>query len=78
MNKIINLILTFLKALVHAIVHTKEKFHRAHNKKREASSREHPRRKRKTSITETTTKTTEILNESFGSDSSSPGPDKKE
>lgn len=78
MNKIIDLILTFLKAFVHAIIHTKEKFHSTHNKKRENSPSEHPRRKRKTSITETTTKTTEILNESFGSESSSPDPGKKE
>ena len=79
MNKIIDLVLTFIKSFFYAVSHScfKKKHKSAHHHSRASEDTEHPRRKRKASITETTTKTTEITFEGFGNSSSSPDTDKE-
>ena len=79
MNKIIDLVITFIKSFFYAVSHScfKKKHKSTHHKAREPENTEHARRKRKTSITETTTKTTEITFEGFGNSSSSPDTDKE-
>lgn len=79
MNKIIDLVITFIKSFFYAVSHScfKKKHKSTHHKTRGAENNESPRRKRKTSITQTTTKTTEITFENFGNSSSSPDTDKE-
>ena len=77
MNKIIDLVLTFIKSFFYAVSPScfKKNHKSTHHKTR---TKEHePQRKRKTSITETTTKTTEITFETFGNSSSSPDTNKE-
>ena len=79
MNKIIDLVLTFIKSFFYAVSHScfKKKRKPTHHKTRTQENNERSRRERKTSITETTTKTTEITFETFGNSSSSPDTDKE-
>ena len=79
MNKIIDLVITFIKSFFYAVSHScfKKKHKSTHHKTRGTENNESPRRKRKTSITQTTTKTTEITVENFGNSSSSPDTDKE-
>lgn len=79
MNKIIELILTFLKSFIYAFcktcVDTGEK--PTINEKRKEDHPKRPSRTRRASITETTTKTTEFVIEGSGNTSSGSDPEEK-
>lgn len=79
MNKIIELIITFLKSFIYAFCKTcvepNEK--PSHHEKRKEGHTKRPTKTRRASITETTTTTTEFIIEDSGNSSSSPNPEEK-